>query len=153
MTYYLGWGTAYFLGGPPARTPDLRANSGTASAWRESVQFGVDVRETAPPYGARVDYTSTYYPAGGGPEVVTEYPGYGNAFYWYDMYEPEAPFGPLAGVHEITAVVDGEPAGNKLVMVVTATFGSYSAQAWYAEDMTEPVTPLVWERRVQADET
>lgn len=155
MTYYLGWGRSYFPGGPAAATPTIRANTGTAYSWRENFLFGLDVTDGAPPYGTQVDYIVSFLPAAGGPAVVDEYLNHGNVFYGFSIYESAQPHDPLIGVFEITALVGGEAAGNKLVLAATpfGEGGGYSAQAWYAEDMVEPVAPLVWERRVLANET
>ena len=153
MTYFLGWGSPYFSGGHAATTPALRANAGTASTWRANFLFGVDITDGAPDYGTQVDYTVTFYPAGGGAPTIGEYLDYGNVFYGFEVYESAQPHDPLIGVFEITALVGGEAAGNKLVLAATpfGEGGGYSAQAWY-EEAAEPPVSAFWTRFINSKE-
>ncbi len=153
--YYLGWGSGYYAGQAPETTPCARANSGTATIWFESVTFGLDLAYDTPGYGEPVEYLATFHPAGGGPKEEVVLPGSGTVFYGYDLYEyhPVSGYvtGVRAGVHEITATVNGTACKNRLTIAVTVSSGLYGAISWYAEDVEPPVSEF-WTNFVNAEE-
>lgn len=153
--YYLGWGSGYYSGDTPHTSPYSRTNSGLASSWKDEVSFGFDPTYDSPNGGDLVKYTATVYPAGGGPVETKVLSDTSDPTYGYELYRRDPILGTAtviyAGVHKITATVNGVACKNALFTTVTQSDELYGAMSWYAED--EPGQPVnFWSRFVNTEE-
>lgn len=148
-TTRMGWGSTYFVGGVPGTTPFLETNEATASSvYGESLNFGPDLTFGDAP--ANADVTVTYTPADAGPVQTFSLsaPGGQGALSFYTGWPPDV----NAGVYELTFLLDGMPAENKLVLAVAIGIGpTYGNLSWYSELAAPPYSEF-WTRYVRTQE-